>query len=91
VRPEQHGVLDEQAQVFERGHLRAEAEGRALLEVAPRDVRDRAEVSDPAAGRGEGLVKHRELFHDRLPARAAANAPKPFVLTQDFAVIANIS
>jgi hypothetical protein len=34
VRPQQHRVLDEQAQVFERGYLRAEAEGRALVEVA---------------------------------------------------------
>ena len=52
VRPEQHRVLDEQAQVFERRHLRPEAEGRALLEVAARDVCDRPEVFDTTAGGG---------------------------------------
>jgi hypothetical protein len=66
VRPQEQSVLDHQAEVFEAGNRRAEAEGRALLEVAARDERDRTQVFDTLARGSEGLVEHGKLFHGRI-------------------------
>src|SRR5947209_8922420 len=75
VRAQQERVLDEQAEVFEAGHFGAEAEGRALVEVAQGDLSDRAKVFDPFADGGEGVAEHRELFHGR-PQRAGTRSAR---------------